>query len=58
MEWRCWTSSTNVDAGEVTVLDHILKFVMLETVVVSGIAIYTAPHTNNRHLGTATQGKG
>jgi hypothetical protein len=40
------------------VLDHVLKFVMLETVVVSGIAIYTAPHTNNRHLGTATQGKG
>jgi hypothetical protein len=33
------------------VLDHILKFVTLGTVIVSGIAIYTALHTNNRRLG-------
>ena len=32
-------------------LDHILKFVTLGTVIVGGIAIYTALHTNNRRLG-------
>jgi hypothetical protein len=33
------------------VLDHILKFMTLGTVIVGSIAIYTAPHTNNRRLG-------
>jgi hypothetical protein len=33
------------------VLDHILKFMTLGTVIVGSIAIYTALHTNNRRLG-------
>lgn len=32
-------------------LDHILRFMTLGTVLVSSIAIYTALHTNNRRLG-------
>jgi hypothetical protein len=32
-------------------IDHILKFVTLGTVIISAIAIYTALHTNNRRLG-------
>lgn len=32
-------------------LDHILKFMTLGTVIVGSIAIYTALHTNNRRLG-------
>jgi hypothetical protein len=43
--------SKNVEEEEVAVLDHILKFVTLGTVIVSGIAIYMALHTNNRRLG-------
>src|SRR5262249_23514238 len=34
------------------VLDHILRFMTLGTVIVGSIAIYTALHTNNRRLGT------
>ena len=33
------------------VLDHILRFMTLGTVIVSSIAIYAALHTNNRRLG-------
>jgi hypothetical protein len=33
------------------VLDHVLKFVTLGTVIISAIAIYIALHTNNRRLG-------
>jgi hypothetical protein len=33
------------------VLDHILKFVTLGTIMVGITAIYTALHTNNRRLG-------
>src|SRR5215469_5331885 len=33
------------------VLDHILRFMALGTVIVSSIAIYAALHTNNRRLG-------
>jgi hypothetical protein len=33
------------------VLDHILKFMTLGTVIVGSIAICTALHTNNRRLG-------
>jgi hypothetical protein len=33
------------------VLDHILKFMTLGTVIVGSIAIYAALHTNNRRLG-------
>ncbi|WP_156436578.1 hypothetical protein [Bradyrhizobium pachyrhizi] len=33
------------------VLDHILRFMTLGTVVVSSIAIYAALHTNNRRVG-------
>jgi hypothetical protein len=33
------------------VLDHILKFMTLGTVIVGSFAIYTALHTNNRRLG-------
>jgi hypothetical protein len=33
------------------VLDQILKFMTLGTVIVGSIAIYTALHTNNRRLG-------
>jgi hypothetical protein len=33
------------------VLDHILKFMTLGTVIVGSIAVYTALHTNNRRLG-------
>jgi hypothetical protein len=33
------------------VLDHILRFVTLGTVIVGSVAIYTALHTNNRRLG-------
>jgi hypothetical protein len=50
-KWQCWTSSKNLEEGKVTVLDHILKFMTLGTVIVSGIAIYAALHTNNRRLG-------
>lgn len=32
-------------------LDHILKFMTLGTVIVGSIAVYTALHTNNRRLG-------
>lgn len=32
-------------------LDHILKFLTLGTVIVGSIAIYTSLHTNNRRLG-------
>ena len=32
-------------------LDHILKFMTLGTVIVGSIAIYAALHTNNRRLG-------
>jgi hypothetical protein len=32
-------------------LDQILKFMTLGTVIVGSIAIYTALHTNNRRLG-------
>ena len=32
-------------------LDHILKFVTLGTIIVGITAIYTALHTNNRRLG-------
>lgn len=32
-------------------LDHILRFVTLGTVIVGSIAIYAALHTNNRRLG-------
>ncbi len=32
-------------------IEHILKFVTLGTVIISAIAIYTALHTNNRRLG-------
>ena len=33
------------------VLDHILRFMTLGTVIVSSIAIYAALHTNNRRVG-------
>jgi len=33
------------------VLDHILKFMTLGTIIVGITAIYTALHTNNRRLG-------
>jgi hypothetical protein len=33
------------------VLDHILRFMTLGTVIVGSIAIYTALYTNNRRLG-------
>jgi len=33
------------------VLDHILRFMTLGTVIVGGIAIYAALHTNNRRVG-------
>jgi hypothetical protein len=33
------------------VLDHILRFMTLGTILVGVIAIYTALHTNNRRLG-------
>jgi hypothetical protein len=33
------------------VLDHILRFMTLGTVIVGSIAIYAALHTNNRRLG-------
>src|SRR5215475_6531778 len=33
------------------VLDHILRFMTLGTVIVGSIAIYTALHTNNRRVG-------
>ncbi|NLS69571.1 hypothetical protein E3H11_11690 [Bradyrhizobium brasilense] len=33
------------------VLDHILRFMTLGTVVVSSLAIYAALHTNNRRVG-------
>jgi hypothetical protein len=36
---------------EFAVLDHILKFLTLGTVIVGSIAIYTSLHTNNRRLG-------
>jgi hypothetical protein len=36
---------------ESAVLDHILKFLTLGTVLVGSIAIYTSLHTNNRRLG-------
>lgn len=32
-------------------LDHILKFMTLGTIIIGGMAIYTALHTNNRRLG-------
>ncbi|MGY3578847.1 hypothetical protein [Bradyrhizobium sp. USDA 4504] len=32
-------------------LDHILRFMTLGTVIVSSIAIYAALHTNNRRVG-------
>lgn len=32
-------------------LDHILRFMTLGTVIVGSIAIFTALHTNNRRLG-------
>ncbi|WP_338692011.1 hypothetical protein V5279_37880 [Bradyrhizobium sp. 26S5] len=32
-------------------LDHILKFMTLGTIIVGITAIYTALHTNNRRLG-------
>ena len=32
-------------------LDHILKFMTLGTLIVGSIAIYAALHTNNRRLG-------
>jgi hypothetical protein len=37
--------------GEIAVLDHILRFMTLGTIIVSSVAIYTALHTNNRRLG-------
>src|SRR5258708_29485693 len=36
---------------KLAVLDHILKFMTLGTVIVGSIAIYMALHTNNRRLG-------
>jgi hypothetical protein len=39
------------EEGETAVLDHILKFMTLGTLIVSSVAIYTALHTNNRRLG-------
>lgn len=33
------------------VLDHILRFMTLGTVIVGSIAIYAALHTNNRRVG-------
>src|SRR5690242_10172538 len=39
------------EEGEIAVLDHVLKFMTLGTLIVSSIAIYTALHTNNRRLG-------
>ena len=33
------------------VLDHILRFVTLGTVIVGSIAIYAALHTNNKRVG-------
>jgi hypothetical protein len=45
-----WTSSKNIE-GEIVMLDHILKFMTLGTVIVGSMAIYTALHTNNRRLG-------
>jgi hypothetical protein len=33
------------------VLDHILRFMTLGTIIVSSVAIYAALHTNNRRLG-------
>jgi hypothetical protein len=33
------------------VLDHILRFMTLGSIIVGGIAIYAALHTNNRRLG-------
>ncbi len=32
-------------------IDHILKFMTLGTVLISAIAVYTALHTNNKRLG-------
>ena len=32
-------------------LEHILRFMTLGTVIVGSIAIYAAVHTNNRRLG-------
>jgi hypothetical protein len=43
--------SRSVDEGEIAVLDHILRFMTLGTILVGVIAIYTALHTNNRRLG-------
>src|ERR1700741_5320694 len=39
------------EEGEIAVLDHVLKFMTLGTLIVSSVAIYTALHTNNRRLG-------
>jgi hypothetical protein len=33
------------------VLDHLLRFVTLGSIIVGSVAIYTALHTNNRRLG-------
>ncbi|WP_156180235.1 hypothetical protein [Bradyrhizobium sp. LTSPM299] len=43
--------SRSVEEGETAVLDHILRFMTLGTILVGVIAIYTALHTNNRRLG-------
>ena len=37
--------------GEIAMLDHILRFMTLGTIIVGITAIYTALHTNNRRLG-------
>ena len=38
-------------AGELSVIDHILRFMTLGTVIIGCIAILTALYTNNRRLG-------
>lgn len=44
--------NSDVLRGEtLRVLDHILKFMTLGTIIVGSIAIYAALHTNNRRLG-------
>jgi len=51
-----WRSSIRISGRApekeiLRVLDHVLKFMTLGTVIVGSIAIYAAVHTNNRRLG-------
>ena len=39
------------ESEKLAVLDHILKFMTLGTIIVGSIAIYAELHTNNRRLG-------